>query len=68
MPAMGMGSWKFSLGKIIHGKKLSCGLRITASTSPVNFCYTLHLDLMKLPWLALCIGILQLSLLDVVNS
>lgn len=26
MPATGMGSWKFSLGKIIHGMKLSCGL------------------------------------------
>lgn len=37
-------------------------------TSPVNFCCTLHLDLMMLPWLALCIRRLQLSPLDVVNS
>ena len=49
MLATGMGNWKFSLGKIIHGKKLNCGLRITASTSPVNFCCTLQLDLMMLP-------------------
>lgn len=50
MPATGMGNWKFSLGKIIHRKKLNCGLRVTASTSPVNSCCTLHLDLMI--WLA----------------